>query len=127
MLSTDMPSSNRIESGTFVLYFSGAGFVSRLSGLILLIFHSFRIRKCRYSKPNIPREPPATPISIHYLQIVLPFNSMRVQSEIYNTNFAKMNCAVETKFVDISHGRCNAFTWCIIQRYGASQGSGWET
>jgi hypothetical protein len=30
-------------------------------------------------------------ISIHYWRIVLPFNSMRVQSEIHNTNFSKMN------------------------------------
>jgi hypothetical protein len=61
----------------------------------------------------------ASTISIHYWPILRTFNSIPVQSEIHNTDVSRMNCAVETKLVDISHGRCNAFTWCNIQLYGA--------
>jgi len=60
----------------------------------------------------------ASSISIHFRRTVLPFKSMRQQSEIHNTNFSKMNCAVETKLFGISPSRYNAFTWCNIQRYG---------
>ena len=58
-------------------------------------------------------------IWVHFRRTVLPFKNMLVQSEIHNTNFSKMNCAVETKLFGISSGLCNAFTWCNIQSYGA--------
>ena len=53
-----------LKAVTIVLYFSGAGFVSRPSGLMFIFFHSFHTGNCRYIKVKFSRYRPSVAMRV---------------------------------------------------------------